>query len=47
MLDVVIFVYRYIMFELLEEDLQAKFYIFNTFFYTRLSNASMDDKALR
>jgi Ulp1 family protease len=35
------------MFEMLEEELQAKLHIFSTFFYTRLSNGSMDNKALR
>lgn len=38
---------RYMMFEMLEEELQTKLHIFSSFFYERLSNSAMDNKALR
>lgn len=38
---------RYMMFDMLEEALQPKLHIFSSFFYTRLSNASMDNKSER
>ena len=35
----------YLLYEKLSEEFRARVHIFSTFFYTRLSNASMDDKA--
>ena len=37
---------RYMKYDMLEEQLQPKLHIFSTFFYTRLSNSTMDDKSL-
>ena len=35
----------YLLYEKLSEEFRTRVHIFSTFFYTRLSNASMDDKA--
>ena len=37
----------YLLYEKLSEEFRTRVHIFSTFFYTRLSNASMDDKALK
>ena len=39
--------FRYMMYEMLDEAVQSKLHIFSSFFYTRLNNAFADKEGMR